>query len=82
MELIGQDILVGLIVMGCAVFSAWRLMSPRMRLRTLDFLAPVMRTLGAGRQAERLRSKMVGQLASGCSSCSHNKTAVHRAKLH
>jgi hypothetical protein len=34
MELILQYALVAVIVAGCMVFSAWRLMSPRLRLRT------------------------------------------------
>ena len=80
MELVLQDTLVGLIVAGCAIFSAWRLMSPTLRLRTLNFVAPMMTKLGAGGAVARLRGKIVGQLAAGCSACSHNKTAVHRPR--
>jgi hypothetical protein len=71
-----EDILVGLIVAGSTVFSAWRLMSPRLRLRTLDFAAPFMGKI-AGGTLTRLRTQVIGQLAAGCSACSHNKTAVH-----
>jgi hypothetical protein len=77
MASIAQDLIVALIVAGCAIFSAWRLMSPRLRLRTLDFVAPVATRLGAGSALGRLRSQTIGQLAAGCSACSHNKTAVH-----
>src|SRR5579862_8730620 len=78
MELFAQDVLVGFIVAACALFSAWRLMSPGLRLKALAFLAPLMGRLGAGGAMERLRSRTIGQLASGCSACSHNKNAVNR----
>jgi hypothetical protein len=80
MELVIQEALVGLIVAACAIFSAWRLMSPALRLRTLNFVEPVMTRLGATGPVARLRSKVVGQLAAGCSACSHHKTAVHRPR--
>jgi hypothetical protein len=73
MALMAQDILVGLIVAGCAVFSAWRLMSPSLRLRTLSFLTPIAGKLGVGRPIERLKSKAMGQLAGGCGACSRNR---------
>jgi len=78
MALTVQELLVAIIVVGCAVFSAWRLMSPRLRLRTLDLIVPLARRLGAGGRVSRLRSHVTGQLAAGCSACSHNKTVVHR----
>lgn len=72
-----QTVLVGLIVTFCVVFSAWRLMSPKLRLKTLELLTPAAQKLGAGGPITRLRSQTVAQLAAGCSACSHNKTAVH-----
>ena len=72
-----QEVLVGIIVAGCAVFSAWRLMSLRMRMRTLDVMGPVLGKLGAASLVARLRAQTIGQLASGCGACSHNKTTVH-----
>ena len=72
-----QTVLVGLIVTFCLVFSAWRLMSPKLRLKTLESIAPSAARLGAGAWITRLRSQTVAQLAAGCSACSHNKTAVH-----
>jgi hypothetical protein len=80
MELFAQDVLVGLIVVGCALFSTWRLISPSLRLKALAFLAPAMGKLGAGRAMERLRSRTIGQLASGCSACSHHKNVVNRPR--
>jgi len=76
MEFVAQDILVGVIVVACVIFSAWRLMSPSMRLRTLELIAPAATRLGAERTLTRLRSKTIGQLAAGCSACSQNKTAA------
>jgi hypothetical protein len=79
MESVAQDILVAIIVTVCATFSAWRLMSATMRLRTLELLGPILTKIGAGGPMMRLRSKTIGQLAAGCGTCSHNKTAVHRS---
>jgi hypothetical protein len=79
MTMIVQELLVAMIVVGCAGFSAWRLMSPRLRLRMLDLIAPIATRLGAGTPVSRLRTQVTGQLAAGCSSCSHNKTAVHHS---
>jgi hypothetical protein len=78
MELVLQDVVVGLIVVTCAIFSAWRLMPPSMRLRTLEFVAPAATKFGATEALKRLRGKTLAQLAAGCSACSHNKTAVRR----
>jgi hypothetical protein len=77
MTAIAQDLLVAIIVVASAVFSAWRLMSPRLRLRTLDLIVPVATRLGAGSTVSRLRSRVTGQLAAGCGACSHNNRAVH-----
>ena len=76
MELLLQNLLVGVIVAACLVFSAWRLMSPRLRLKTLDFVGPVMERVGARGPIARLRAETLGKLVSGaCSACSSNKTA-------
>ena len=78
MELLLQNIVVGLIVAGCLVFSAWRLMSFKLRLKTLDVVGPVMTLVGAGGTVTRLRTQTLGKLVAGtCSACSSNKTAVH-----
>jgi hypothetical protein len=76
MELLLQNVMVGVIVAGCVVFSAWRLMSPRLRLKTLDFVGPVMERVGARGPIARLRAETLGKLVTGtCSACSSNKTA-------
>ena len=41
MSVLLQQILVGLLVAACALFSAWRLASVRLRLRALDGLSSV-----------------------------------------
>jgi hypothetical protein len=77
MELILQDALVAVIVAGCVVFSAWRLMSPRLRLKSLELIGPTLERLGGRNTVARLRGKTISQLAAGCSACSANKTAIH-----
>lgn len=78
MELILQDALVALIVVGCVVSSSWRWMSPRLRLKMLELVGPALEKLGGRGVVARLRAKVIGQLvAGGCSACSANKTAVH-----
>jgi hypothetical protein len=78
MEVVLQSVVVGLIVAGCVVSSAWRLMSLRLRLKTLDFVGPVIEKIGARGPITRLRAETLGKLVSGaCSACSSNKSAVH-----
>jgi hypothetical protein len=78
MELILQEALVAVIVAGCVMFSAWRLISPRLRLKTLELVGPAMEKMGGRGVVARLRAKTIGQLVAGtCSACSSNKTAVH-----
>jgi hypothetical protein len=71
-----QDVIVALIVAGCAVFSVWRLMSGSARLKTLELLTPIANAVGASAAITKLRGKVLAQLASGCAACSSNKTAV------
>jgi hypothetical protein len=63
---------VALIVGACSVFSAWRLLSARLRLQLLEFLS---RLAGGGADATNsrwlryLRRKTVAQLGGGCNAC-------------
>ncbi len=59
-----ESILVDVIVAFCAVFSAWRLMSVRLRLKALDALAFVP-------GITRLRDKTLLKMAGGgsCGAC-------------
>jgi hypothetical protein len=78
MESLLQNALVGVIVAGCVIFSAWRLMSLRLRLKTLDLVGPMLEKLGARGTIARLRTQTIGKLAAGgCGACSANKSAVH-----
>jgi hypothetical protein len=63
-----ESILVGLIVFGCTIFSVWRLMSVRLRLKTLDALSALPAAAG-GSLAAMLRRKTLAKLSGGCSSC-------------
>jgi hypothetical protein len=72
-----ESLLVGCIVAACAIFSAWRLLSARLRLRVLDVVAPLLEKISAP-TAARLRSRTLQQLGGACGSCSSNKTATHR----
>jgi hypothetical protein len=68
MSLLLQSVAVGLLVAGCAVFSAWRLASLRLRLRVLDGLAHLPPVLTAPWLAA-LRNRTLTQLAGGCAGC-------------
>lgn len=63
-----ESLLVGLIVAVCAVFSAWRLMSIRFRLKTLDALAVLPANAGGSFVAD-LRRKTLAKLSGGCGAC-------------
>jgi hypothetical protein len=76
MELLLQNVLVGVIVAGCVIFSAWRLMSPQLRLKTLDLVGPTMGLIGAGGTVARLRTQTIGKLAAGCSACSKSTASA------
>jgi hypothetical protein len=77
MNLLLQEVLVAVLVASCALFSAWRLMSLRLRLRCLD-------ALGALPGAHRLRAlaalkeRTLAQLGSGCAGC--GGAAAHTAQ--
>jgi hypothetical protein len=66
---------VALIVIGCAVSSAWRLMSARLRLRALETLAVIPGNPG-GTLLARLRQKTLAQLSGGCGACARATNTV------
>lgn len=72
-----ESLLAGLIVLGCAAFSVWRLMSVRLRLRALDVLSRLPAGAG-GRLAMALRRKTLAKLSAGggCAAC-HQATHTH-----
>lgn len=68
MSLALQSLAVGLVVLGCALYSAWRLMSPRLRLRALDALERLPRALITP-WSVRLRQRTLARLTGGCDGC-------------
>jgi hypothetical protein len=64
-----QEILVGLLVAGCALFSAWRLATVRARLRMLEALQR-LRPFGAAAWVERLRQRTLKRSTAACGGCS------------
>jgi len=72
-----EPVLVGLIVLACAVFSTWRLMSTRLQLKTLDALSGLPSLLG-GRWIGLLRQRILAKLSGGgCGACSHAGPGVN-----
>ena len=74
MEFLLEEGLVALLVAACAVFSAWRLLSPRLRLRVLD-LASAMIGKAGNPWIPKLRGRTLAKLGGGCGSCAHNSAA-------
>jgi hypothetical protein len=63
-----QAIVVGVLVAGCAFFSAWRLAPVRLRLRVLDALGELPLMASAAWRL-RLRQRTLARLGSGCGGC-------------
>ena len=73
MSAVLQEVLVAVLVTACALFSAWRLLSARLRLRCLDALAalPGART---ARWLTAARQRALSGLGAGCGGCAqHSK---------
>jgi hypothetical protein len=68
MSFLLQSVLVGVVVAACAIYSAWRLASVRLRLRVIDALGALPRPLTTTWLAA-LRSRALSQLAGGCAGC-------------
>jgi hypothetical protein len=63
-----QELLVGVLVLGCAIYSAWRLLSQRLRLRVLDALA-ALPLISRSAWFVRLRERTLSAGALPCGSC-------------
>jgi hypothetical protein len=74
-----ESLLVGLIVFGCTLFSAWRLMSVRLRLKTLEALSVLPASAG-GNLVALLRRKTLAKLSGGCGAC-HDATHTLSANV-
>jgi hypothetical protein len=74
-----QSILVALMVIACAIYSAWRLTSARFHLRVIEVLG----AFGGGAVRPdgwigRLRSRELSKLGASCGACSSSvKVKVH-----
>ena len=66
-----EYLLVGTLVAGCALFSTWRLLSVRARLRVLELLAALPGNPG-GRWLTAKRQRLLAGFAGGCGSCPQN----------
>jgi CBS domain containing-hemolysin-like protein len=76
MSLLLQQLLVAVLVVASALFSAWRLASVRLRLRALDAVQklPVLHALPG---LARLRERTLARQLSACGGCAQ---AGHAAK--
>ncbi len=77
MEFALQTLLVAVLVIGSALFAAWRLSPARLKLRLLDALNPNTAHLW-GRWAARLRSSVAEEMTQGCGACSRAPARVHK----
>jgi hypothetical protein len=68
MSLVLQGILAGVAVAACALFSAWRLATLKLRLRVIDALGSLPPVLTTPWLAA-LRARTLAQLAGGCAGC-------------
>jgi hypothetical protein len=68
MSLLLQQLLVAVLVAGCALFAAWRLSTVRVRLRALEMLSAWPGLRGAAWLA-RLREHTRGEQLRACGGC-------------
>jgi hypothetical protein len=68
MSLLLQQLLVAVLVIACALFSAWRLSSLRLRLRVLEIVSAAPGLRGASWLA-RLRELTLARQLRACGGC-------------
>ena len=73
MSVVLQQVLVAVLVAACALFSAWRLLSARLRLRCLDALAALPGAHTA-RWLTAARRRALSRLGAGCGGCAQRST--------
>lgn len=76
MELL-EVVVVAVIVAAAALFSIWRLLPVRQRLRLVDRLAP--RAVNGTGWLGRVRRKLQEELTHGCGACAAGTARTHRA---
>jgi hypothetical protein len=73
MSAVLQEVLVAVLVTACALYSVWRLLSARLRLRCLDALS----ALPGARSVPwlmALRRRTLSGLGAGCGGCAQAPT--------
>jgi hypothetical protein len=73
MSMVLQQVLVAVLVTACALFSVWRLLSARLRLRCLDALAALPGAHTA-RWLTAARRRALSRLGAGCGACAQRST--------
>jgi hypothetical protein len=79
MSLVLQMLIVALLVALCTLYSTWRLLSARLRLRLLDRLAAVP-GIGSAAWFAALRAAALSKFAAGCANCAPTPTSVASQK--
>ncbi len=77
MNLALQVIVVALVVIACATYSIWRLLSAAARVRVLERLAKVPAVSRTGWYV-RLSARTRGGTGAGCGGCAASTTAASR----
>ena len=77
MSLLLQQVLVAALVLACALYSAWRLATVRVRLRWLELLA-ALPALGRTRWLGELQARTRAQSTAACGGCS--QAAGHKPR--
>lgn len=74
-SLVVQEVLVAILVAACALFSAWRLLSPSLKLRCLEALT-ALPLVGGARIFLSLKERTLARLGPGCAGCAGHNTKL------
>jgi hypothetical protein len=74
-----QMMIVALVVLLCVLYSSWRLLSARLRLRALDALA-ALPGIGRARWLLGWRARLTSGSGAGCGSCAPTATRAASRK--
>jgi hypothetical protein len=72
-SLLAQELLVALAVLGCALFSAWRLSTVTLRLKYLAWLSHVP-GIGGSQWLRGLRARTLARQLDACGGCARAPT--------
>jgi hypothetical protein len=72
-NLFAQELLVAVVVVGCALFSAWRLSTVTLRLKYLGWLTRVP-GIGASQWLGRLHARTLARQLDACGGCARAPT--------